>query len=55
MLIDHIVNNILLKQNLACVLRAYRTCNLTVRLSKYVAIFILLSKVIALSYNQFFS
>ena len=45
-LIDYIVNNIQLIQNLTCVLRAQRKYNLTVRFSKYVVMFILLSKVI---------
>ena len=50
--IDHIVNNIQLTQNLTCVLRAW---NSTVRFSKYVLIFILLCKVVALGYNQFYN
>ena len=41
------VNNILLTQNLTCVLIR----NLTVRFLKYIIIFILLSKVVA--YDQF--
>ena len=54
-LIDYIVNNIQLTQNLTYVLWVYRICNSTVRCSKYVVKFILLSKVIALDYNQFCS
>ena len=50
-LIDYIISNIWLIQNLACVLRACSTCNSTVRFSKYVVMFILLSKVVVLSYN----
>ena len=50
-LINHIVNSIRLTQNLTCVLRAYRTCNLMVRFSKYAVMFILLSKVVAFGYN----
>ena len=53
--IDHIVNNIQLTQNLTCVLRVWRTWNSTVRVSKYVLIFILLSMVVALGYNQFYN
>ena len=47
-----IVDNIQLTQNLTCVMRVQRTCNSTVKFSKYVIIFILLSKVVVLSYNQ---
>ena len=50
-LINHIVNNIRLTQNLTCILRTCWTCNLMVRFSKYVVTFILLSKVVTLSYN----
>ena len=46
-LIDYIVNDIRLTQNLTYV------CNSKVKFSKYVVIFILLSKVVALGYNQF--
>ena len=53
--IDHIINNILLTQNLTCVLRAQRTCNSMVRFSTYVVVFILLSEFVVLSYNQFCS
>ena len=49
--IDHIVNNTLLAQNLTCVLRVQRTCNLTVRFSKYVKMLIILSNVVALGYD----
>ena len=49
--VDHIINNIWLTQNLTCILRAQRTCNSMVRFSKYVVIFILLSKVVTLGYN----
>ena len=35
-LIDHIVNNIRLTQNLTCILRAQRTCNLMVRFLMYI-------------------
>jgi len=31
---DYIVNNILLIQNLTCVLKVYKTCNPTIRFSK---------------------
>ena len=43
-LIDHIINNILLTQNLTCVLRTQRTCNSMIRL---------LSKVVVLSITNF--
>ena len=43
-LINHIVNNIRLTQNLTCALRVYRICNSMVRFTKYVVMFILLSK-----------
>ena len=46
-LIDNIINNIWLTQNLTYVLRVLRTCNSTVRFSKYVVMFILLNKVVA--------
>jgi len=52
-LIDRIVNNIQLTQNLRCILRMKQTCNSTVRFFKYVVIFILLSKIVALGYNKF--
>ena len=32
---DQMVNNIILIWKLACILRTYRTCNSTVRFSKY--------------------
>ena len=54
-LVGYIVNNIQLTQNLTCILRAYRICNLTIIFSKYVVKFILFCKVIALGYNQFCS
>ena len=50
-LIYHIVNNIWLIQNLIYVLRVQKTCNSTIRFLKYVVIFILLSKIVALGYN----
>ena len=47
-LIDHIVNNILLEQNLTYVLRA------SFKILKYVVmLFFFLKKVVALGYNQF--
>ena len=51
--IDHIVNNIQLIQNLTYVLKVKKKCNLTIRFSKYLVMFILLSKVVTLNYNQF--
>ena len=33
--IDRIVNNIRFEQNLTCVLRTWRTCNPTIRFSKF--------------------
>ena len=48
--IDHIINNIWLIQNLTCVLSA-KNMNLTVRFLKYIEVFILLYKVMALNYN----
>ena len=53
MLIDHLVDNIRLTQNLTYVLRVYITYNSTIRFLKYVIMFILLIKVIALGYNKF--
>ena len=50
-LINHIVNNLRLIQNLTCVLRAKRIYNSMFRFSKYVVIFILLSKFVILGYN----
>ena len=51
--IHHIENNIRLTQNLTHVLRAWRTCNLIVRFSKYVVMFILLSNfVLKLNTNK---
>ena len=52
-LIEYIINDIRLIQNLTCVLRAYRICNSIVRFSKYLIIFISLSKVVGKDYNQF--
>ena len=54
-LINYIVNNIQLTQNLTCVLRAERTCNPMIKSSKYVAILMILSKVVTLGYNQFYN
>ena len=51
-LIDHIVNNIQLTQNLTCVFRTKRICNSMVKISKYVVMFNLLSKVVVLGYNK---
>ena len=45
-LMDLIVNNILLTQNLRYVLKAYKTCNQTVRFLKYVIILNFLKEVI---------
>ena len=48
------VNNFLLTQNLTCVLRfksIKKNMQLTVKFSKYVVMFILLSKVVTLDYN----
>ena len=53
--IDHIINNIRLTQNLTCVLKAYRTCNSTVKFSKYVLMLMIFSKVVVLDYNQFYN
>ena len=47
------VDNIWLTQNLIYVLRVQRTCNSTIRFSKYVIIFILLSKVVTLGWANF--
>ena len=52
-LIDYIVNKIQLTQNLTCILRVWRICNLIVRFLKYIELFILLSKVVVLGYNHF--
>ena len=49
--LDHIVNNIQLTINLTWVLKVLKTCNSMVRFSKYVVIFILLTKVVILGYN----
>ena len=54
-LIDNMLNNIWLTQNLTCVLKACRTCNLTIKSSKYVITFILLSKIVVLDYNKFYN
>ena len=51
--INHIVNNILLAQNLTCVLRAQRTCNSTIIFSKYVKMLTILRNVVALGYDKF--
>ena len=40
-------------QNLTCVLRAQRTCNSTVKFSKYVVMLIFLKEILILGYNQF--
>ena len=45
------VNIIQLALNLVCILRTKRTCKLTVRFSKYIAMLICLVRVVALSYN----
>ena len=42
-------------QNLTCILRVLRKNNSTVRFFNYVIMFILLNKVVALGYNQFYS
>ena len=47
------VNNIQLTQNLTCVLRGQRACNSMIKFSKYIVMFILLSKTIVLGYNQY--
>ena len=53
-LIDHIRNYIWFIENLTCVLKVQRTCNSSIRFSKYIIIFILLSKVVANFVTKFF-
>ena len=48
---DHIVNNIILIQNLTCMLKVYKICTPTVKFSKYVVILKFSNEVIYLNYN----
>ena len=49
---DHIVNNILLIQNLTYMLKAYKIYTPTIKFLKYLVILKFLKEVIDLSYNQ---
>ena len=53
-LIDHIRNYIWFIENLTYVLKVQRTCNSSIRFSKYIIMFILLSKVVANFVTKFF-